>query len=304
LCRFFNLVNSLFEATATTSAKGGELKLATNSQGTGTAHLIQLIRKLPLIRFAHQFMKIWQENIKTAKMIKLFRKNTIRLSQRLTKKRSIASLRSPVDWSLRTNPLIKVARPPKLSWWDIVLIFEYLHSSNYGQANLKAQELIERQQLRIFSVDFEKTKETLELGLKEFRACWHSDKYSWLTQRQANKILRTLEVASMASMKITNNFMMTFENVLLEFDVYLFSSILYADFSVEAVAQRIDDDLANILQKLENSQRDLVNEKQMNATLRTQVICLWGIFIASFSRWAAWWKSRFWKREKRWGEKL
>ncbi len=78
----------------------------------------------------------------------------------------------------------------------------------------------------------------------------------------------------MASMKITNNFMMTFENVLLEFDVYLFSSILYADFSVEAVAQRIDDDLANILQKLENSQRDLVNEKQMNATLRTQVICL------------------------------
>jgi hypothetical protein len=47
LCRFFNLVDSLFEATATTSAKGGELKLATNSQGTGTAHLIQLIRKAP-----------------------------------------------------------------------------------------------------------------------------------------------------------------------------------------------------------------------------------------------------------------
>ncbi len=70
---------------------------------------------------------------------------------------------------------------------------------------------------------------------------------------------------------------MTIKSVLLEFDVYLFSSILYADFSVEADAQRIHEDLANLLQKLENSQKNLVNEKQMNATLRTQVIFLLGI---------------------------
>jgi len=43
-------------------------------------------------------------------------------------------------------------------------------------------------------------------------------------------------------------------------------------FSVETVAQKIEEDLKNTCQKLNDSQIALANEKQMNTTLRTQVV--------------------------------
>jgi hypothetical protein len=44
------------------------------------------------------------------------------------------------------------------------------------------------------------------------------------------------------------------------------------DFSDETVAQKIEEDLKNTVQKLNDSQTDLVHERQMNSTLRTQVV--------------------------------
>jgi hypothetical protein len=43
-----------------------------------------------------------------------------------------------------------------------------VHGLNHGQENLRTQEMNERQQLIHLSGDFQKTEETLELGLKEF----------------------------------------------------------------------------------------------------------------------------------------
>jgi len=49
-----------------------------------------------------------------------------------------------------------------------VITFECVHGLNHGQENLRAQEMIKRQQLIHLSGDFQKTVKTLELGLKEF----------------------------------------------------------------------------------------------------------------------------------------
>ena len=78
-------------------------------------------------------------------------------------------------------------------------------------------------------------------------------------------------VASMASMRNSINFTKIFKIVFICFDIQLHSSASYTDFSLDAVAQKIEEDLKNNLQKLNDSQIALANEKQMNTTLRSQV---------------------------------
>ncbi len=54
--------------------------------------------------------------------------------------------------------------------------------------------------------------------------------------------------------------------------VTFFFHVCYTDFSVETVAQKIEEDSKNTFQNLNDSQTDLVHERQMNSTLQTQVI--------------------------------